>query len=76
MTKPRKAVARIVAGIQCVLGGSASILAFFVYASPLVQEVLSISSGEVYLYMFLFLAFGMFSMFSGLFLVSEEGGGS
>ncbi len=60
------------AGVQCALGGVASTLAYFVYSSAWIREALSIGDGEVYLFMFLFLAFGVFSIFSGLLLASER----
>jgi len=76
MTKARKAVSRLVGGIQCGLGGLASVFAYLVYASPSTQEALAITPGEIYLYMFLFLVFGMLSILSGLLLVNEEEGAS
>jgi hypothetical protein len=72
MTKVRKAVSRIVGGIQCGLGGLMSILAYLVYASSQIQNVLGITSDEVYFYMFLFLVFGVFSIVSGLLLIQEK----
>ena len=65
-------MSRLVAGVQCALGGVASILAYFVYSNAWIREAISISDGEVYLFMFLFLAFGVFSIFSGLLLASER----
>jgi hypothetical protein len=70
--KTRKIVSRLVAGVQCALGGVASTLAYFIYSSAWIREAISISDGEVYLFMFLFLAFGAFSIFSGLLLTSER----
>ena len=73
MSKVRKAVSRFVGGIQCVLGVLASVFAFIIYANPSMRETIAITSeGEVYLYMFLSLIFGVFSILSGLLLVSEE----
>jgi len=73
MANVKKIVSRFVGGIQCVLGVLASVFAFVIYASPSVRETVAITSeGEVYLYMFLSLIFGVFSILSGLLLVSEE----
>ncbi len=73
MTNVRGAVSRFVGGIQCVLGVLASVFAFIIYASLSVRETLAITSeGEVYLYMFLSLIFGVFSILSGLLLVRGE----
>jgi len=76
MTKTKKVVSRLVGGIQCGLGGIAAVLAYLVYASPTIRDTLSVTSEEVYLYMFLFLVFGMFSIISGLFLAHEENSGN
>jgi len=72
MIKARRVASQLVGGIQCGLGGLASVFAYLVYASPLIRDVLAITSEEVYLYMFLFLVFGVFSILSGLLLVREE----
>jgi len=71
MTKARKVASRLVGGFQCGLGGFASVLAYLIYASPSIQDMLAITSEEVPLYMFLFLVFGMFSILSGFLLVHE-----
>ena len=75
MVKVRKAVSRLVGGIQCGLGALASVFAYLIYASPSIRDALAVTSEEVYLHMFLFLIFGMFSILSGLLLVHEENGG-
>jgi len=72
MGEARKIVSWIAGGIQCGLGGLSSVFAFLVYASPPIQEALAIPPGELYLYMFLFLVFGMFSILSGLLLIRKE----
>jgi len=72
MTKARRAVSRLVGGIQCGLGGLVSVFAFLVYASPLIRDSLAVTPEEVYLYMFLFLVFSMLSILSGLLLLSEK----
>ena len=73
MTNVRKAVSRFVGGIQCVLGVLASVFAFIIYASPSMRETIAITSeGEVYLYMFISLIFGIVSILSGLLLVRAE----
>jgi hypothetical protein len=72
VTKVRKAVSRVVGGIQCGLGGFMSVLAYLVYASSPIQNMLGITSDEVYFYMFLFLVFGVFSILSGLLLIQEK----
>jgi hypothetical protein len=43
-----------------------------VYASASVREELSMGQGEVALFMFVFLVFGVFSMMSGMILLREE----
>jgi len=75
MSKFRKVVSQIVGGIQCGLGGLASVFAYLIYASPSIRDMLAITPKEVYLYMFLFLVFGMFSILSGLLLVRKEDSG-
>jgi len=42
------------------------------YASSPIQNMLGITSDEVYFYMFLFLVFGVFSILSGLLLIQEK----
>ncbi len=72
MGKARRVVSQLVGGIQCGLGALASVSAFLVYASPSMREALAMTSEEVYLYMFLFLVFGILSILSGLLLFREE----
>jgi len=76
MSKIRRIVSRIVGGIQCGLGCIAIALAFMVYANQSIRDALAIALTEVYLYMFLFLVFGMFSVLSGLPLLREKNRGS
>jgi len=72
MAKARSLVSRFVGGIQCGLGGLASVFDYLVYTNSSLQEALAIAFDEVYLYMFLLLVFGMLSILSGLLLVYEE----
>lgn len=72
MSKVRKVVSQVVGGIQCVLGGLMSILAYLVYASSQIQNLFGITPTDVYFYMFIFLVLGVFSIISGLLLVQEE----
>jgi len=74
VAKARKVVSRIIGGVQCGLGGIASVFAYLVYANPSIRDALAITPEEVYFYMFLFLVFGMFSVLSGLLLVREKDG--
>jgi hypothetical protein len=76
MVGVRRVISRLVGGIQCGLGGFASVFAYLVYTSPIIREALSIPLEEVYLYMLLFLVFGAFSILSGLLLVYEKNSGS
>jgi len=76
MSRPRKVVSQIVGGIQCGLGGLASVFAYLIYASPSIRDLLAVTPEEVNLYMFLFLIFGMFSILSGLLLIRTEDSGS
>jgi len=69
MVTPRKAASLLVGGIQCIIGGTSSILAYFVFASQPLRETLTIGSREVPLFMFLLTVFGMLSIMSGLLLV-------
>lgn len=57
-----------------MLGGLASIFAYLIYASQQTQEILSVSTREVPLFMFLLLVFGMLSIMSGLLLVWGRNG--
>jgi uncharacterized protein with PQ loop repeat len=59
-------------GFQCVVGAIASTFAYAIYASASVREELSISQGEVALFMFVFLVFGVFSIVSGMILMHEK----
>jgi len=72
MSKFRKIVSQLIGGIQCGLGMLASVFAYLIYASPSIRDVLAITSEEIYLYMFLFLVFGIFSILSGLIVRKEE----
>jgi len=74
--RARKAASWVVGGIQCGLGGIAAVLAFLVYASPSLQETLTITLQEIYLYMFLLLVFSLFSTLSGLLLIHREKNGN
>jgi len=76
MAKARRVALRIVGGLQCGLGGLASVFAYLVYTSPLIRDTLVIASEEVPLYMFLFLVLGMFSILSGFLLVHEKDSGN
>lgn len=73
MASVRKVISRLVGGVQCALGVVASVFAFIIYASPSMRETIAITSeGEGYLYMFLSLIFGVFSILSGLLLIRGE----
>lgn len=72
MKKVRKVISRVIGAIQIALGGSMSLLAYLVYVNAQIQDWLSISPSEVYLYMFLFLVFGVFSIISGSLLIQEK----
>jgi hypothetical protein len=61
-----------VGGFQCVVGAIVSIFAYVIYASAPVREELSISQGEVTLFMFVLLVFSVFSMVSGMILLREK----
>jgi len=69
MATLRRAASLLAGGIQCMLGGLASVLAYLVFASQPVQDALSIKPSEVPLFMFLLSVFGMLSILSGLLLV-------
>lgn len=73
MANVRKIISRFIGGTQCVLGVLASVFTFIIYASPLIREMLAVTSeGEVYFYMFLSSIFGVFSILSGLLLIRGE----
>jgi uncharacterized protein with PQ loop repeat len=69
MAAIKKAASLLVGGIQCIIGGISSILAYFVFASQPLREALTIEPREVSLFMFLLTVFGMLSIMSGLLLV-------
>ena len=71
MGKARKALSKLVGGIQCGLGGIVAVLALLVYASLAVREALAIASEEVYLYIFAFMVFSAISIASGSILIWE-----
>jgi len=72
MASFRKYVSKILGGFQCVVGVLVSIFAYVIYASAPVREELSINKGEVTLFMFVFLVFGVFSMVSGMISLREK----
>jgi hypothetical protein len=72
MGKARKAVSLIVGAVQCGLGGLASAFAFLIYVSSSLRDTLAITFEDVYLYMFLLMVFGIFSILSGLLLAYGE----
>ncbi len=53
-------------------GAAASVFAYIIYASEPIREELSITLGEVTLFMFILLVFGVFSMLSGMILLREK----
>ncbi|MEM2119201.1 MAG: hypothetical protein QW840_03640 [Candidatus Bathyarchaeia archaeon] len=72
MRKTWRIVSLAIGGTQCVLGGFASIFAYILYANQQIQSAFALSTGEVFLFMFLLSTFGIFSIASGLFLISEK----
>jgi hypothetical protein len=72
MSKFRRIVSQLIGMIQCGLGVLASVFAYLIYASPSIRDMLAVDSGEIYLYMFFFLVFGIFSILSGLLVRKEE----
>jgi len=72
----RRKIASLVGGVQCGLGGLAVVFAYLLYVSPSVREVLAVTVEEVYLSIFLFLVFSVFSIFSGLILIYREDSGN
>ena len=74
MATPGKAASLLVGGIQCIIGGISSILAYFVFASQSLRETLTIKSQEVPLFMFLLTVFGMLFIMSGLLMVWGRNG--
>jgi hypothetical protein len=75
MAKARKIVSWAVGGIQCGLGGLASVFAYLVYASQPIKDMLAITAEEMPLYVFLLMMFSIFSILSGVLLVRRNGGG-
>jgi len=61
-----------VGGIQCVLGGMASMFAYIVYVNADMQQILDIDERELGVIMLLLLVFGIFSIVSGAKLLGEE----
>jgi hypothetical protein len=72
MRKLRRLVSLFVGGIQCGLGGLASVFAYFIYASSSIRDAFAITSEEIFLYMFLLLVFGVVSILSGIILIRKE----
>jgi len=52
-----------------MLGAIALVLAYATYAVAPFQEALGIGGGEIVLFMFAFLVFGVFSVISGVILL-------
>ncbi len=52
-----------------MLGAIALVLAYATYAISAFQQALGISGGEMVLFMFAFLVFGVFSVISGVILL-------
>ncbi len=75
MATLRKTASLLVGGVQCVLGGVASIFAYLILTNQQIQDMLSILPREAPLFMFLLIVFGTLSILSGLLLVREGNGG-
>lgn len=68
----RKKVSTVVGCTQIVIGAFASIFAYVLYHDFFgVQEVLNVSREDVLLYMLILIVFGLLSIISGLFLMTE-----
>ena len=74
MVRIRKVTLQIVGGLQCILGGFASVFAYFLYTSDQIQNALFLTIDEVFLSSFLLLAFSIFSIGSGVLLLNEKEG--
>jgi hypothetical protein len=72
MASSRRTASLVVGGIQCGVGGVATVFAYLIYASQQIRDAFAIASGEIYLYMFILLVFAAFSLISGLLFVQEE----
>ncbi|MEM2937566.1 MAG: hypothetical protein QXJ63_03370 [Candidatus Bathyarchaeia archaeon] len=73
MANFRKMISQFIGGLQCVIGVTATVFAYIIYAYPVVRETIAITSeGELYLYMFISSIFGVFSILSGLLIIREE----
>jgi hypothetical protein len=72
MESGRVILSKIMGGIQCMLGGAASVLAYLTYVSPETREMIGVSQEEIALFTFLFLVFGTFSIVSGMILMREQ----
>lgn len=72
MSSIRTFIARLVGGVQCLLGAATSTFAYLVYASQSIRESLSIANEESFLIVFLLVVFGAFSILSGMVLIREE----
>lgn len=55
-----------------MIGATASVFAYILYASASVREELSVAQGEVTLFLSILLVFGVFSMLSGMVLLREK----
>lgn len=72
MPRTQLFTSRLVGGIQCVLGGMASMFAYIVYVNADMQQILDIDERELGVIMLLLLVFGIFSIVSGAKLLGEE----
>jgi len=68
-----KTITMIVGIAQGVVGAVSFIFAYFLYHNLFnVQAVLNVSAKDLFLYMLLFIVFGLLSIISALFLIFEQ----
>ena len=72
----RRIICRLVGSLQCGLGGLAGVFAYLIFATPSMQEWLSVAPREVPLYMFGFAVLAVLLILSGLLLARGEVGGN
>jgi len=69
----RKTITRVVGFAHCAVGAVSFVFAYFLYYNLFnVQVMLNVSAKDLFLYMLLFIVFGLLSIASALFLIFEQ----
>jgi len=73
MPNAKMLAARLVGGLQCVLGAGTAVLAYLTLSNAELRGALGVSDAETFLVVFLMMMFSVFSALSGIVLVRYEG---